>query len=167
MVFTLWQTIKASSTNPEQRTCESMIVINRPKVMIHHGLLPWITNAQEIYSPNNSAKDISQPKLVNCLLFCVFQNIPRRIKENEDLLWCLVSFTGEWMVLENTKAQAGPRGVEVLGESLPCGRGIWGKVPGCSQEDKCAKRGSCTALLAWENAFKAEPGPAEKNTAQR
>ena len=166
MVFTLWQTIKACATNPEQKTCQSMTVINRPTMMIRRGLLPWIINAQEICGPNNTAKDVSQPRLVNLVLFLMYFR-PQGIKGNKDLLWWLVTFTGEWMVLENVKAQAGPRGAEVLGASLPCGRGSWGKLPGCGQQEECAKRSSCTALLAWEKALKAEPAPAEKNTVWR
>lgn len=63
--------------------------------------------------------------------------------------------------------QAAPRGAESLGANLPCGRGSWGKFPGCSQKEECAERGSHTAPLAWKMALKAEPGPAEKNTAWR
>lgn len=162
MVFTLWQAIKACATNPEQRTCQSMIVINRPN-MTHNGLLPWIINAQEICGPNNTAKDISLPKLANSVLFLMYFR-PQGVKENKDLPWCLITFTGEWMVLENMLAQAGSRGAEVLGASLPCGRRSWGKLPGCAQEEGCAKRGSCTAPFAWEKPLESEPGPAEKNT---
>lgn len=63
------------------------------------------------------------------------------------------------------KAWAGPRGAEVLGESLPCGSGNWGKLPGCGQQEECTKWDSSTAPFVWEKALKAEPGPAEKNTA--
>lgn len=163
MVFTLWQTIKASATNPEQRTCQSMIVINRPDIMIHRGLLSWIINAEEIYGPNSTAKDIFQPKLVNSVLFMMYFR-PQGIRGNKDLLWSLITFTGEWIVLENVKAQASHRGAEVLGASLSCARGSWGKPLDFSQQEECAKRGSCTAPLAWAEALKAEPGPAEKTT---
>lgn len=129
MVFTLWQTIKAPSTNPGQRTRQKMIVINRHEMMLYRGLLPWIIIAQTC-GPTNTAKDISPPMLVNSLLFLMYFRT-QGTKGSTDLLQCLDSFTGEWMLLENVNARWVPRG-EVLEPNFPCSRGSWGKLPGCS-----------------------------------